>query len=120
MSQLICNNVSLGYDGNVIVSNLNFQVDKGDYLCIVGENGTGKSTLIRTLLKLKAPLSGEIVLDDGLKEKEIGYLPQQTMVQRDFPASVEEIVISGAEGAFSKGSLCHYQASRAGRACFGS
>lgn len=96
MSQLICNNVSLGYDGNVIVSNLSFQVDEGDYLCIVGENGTGKSTLIRTLLKLKAPLSGEITLDDGLKEKEIGYLPQQTMVQRDFPASVEEIVLSGA------------------------
>ncbi len=96
MSQLICNNVSLGYDGNVIVSNLNFQTEQGDYLCIIGENGTGKSTLIRTLLKLKTPLSGEITLGDGLREKEIGYLPQQTMVQRDFPATVEEIVLSGA------------------------
>lgn len=95
MSQINCKNVCLGYDGNVIVSNLNFRVDCGSYLCIIGENGTGKSTLIKTLLKLKAPLSGEITLGDGLKEKEIGYLPQQTMVQRDFPASVEEIVISG-------------------------
>ncbi len=95
MSQLNCNNVSLGYDGNVIVSNLNFQVNRGDYLCIIGENGTGKSTLIKTLLKLKAPLSGEITLGDELKDKEIGYLPQQTMVQRDFPASVEEIVMTG-------------------------
>ena len=95
MSQLICNNVSLGYDGNVIVSNLNFQVEQGNYLCIIGENGTGKSTLIRTLLKLRAPLSGEMTLGDGLCENQIGYLPQQTVVQRDFPASVEEIVISG-------------------------
>lgn len=95
MAQLNCNNVSLGYDTNVIVSNLNFKVECGDYLCIIGENGTGKSTLIRTLLKLRAPMSGEITLGDGLKEREIGYLPQQTMVQRDFPASVEEIVISG-------------------------
>lgn len=95
MSLLNCNNVSLGYDGNVIVSNLNFQVNRGDYLCIIGENGTGKSTLIKTLLKLKAPMTGKITLDDGLRENEIGYLPQQTIVQRDFPASVEEIVMSG-------------------------
>ena len=95
MSQLNCNNVSLGYDGNVIVSNLSFHVECGNYLCVIGENGTGKSTLIRTLLKLKAPMSGDITLGDGLREREIGYLPQQTMVQRDFPASVEEIVLSG-------------------------
>ena len=96
MAQLICKDVCLGYDGNVIVKNLSFTVNKGDYLCIIGENGTGKSTLIRTLLGLKSPMSGQIILGDSLKENEIGYLPQQTVVQRDFPASAEEIVISGA------------------------
>ncbi len=95
MSQLICKDVSLGYDGNAIVENLNFSVESGDYLCVVGENGAGKSTLIKTLLKLKSPLSGEIILGDGLCDNEIGYLPQQTLVQRDFPASVSEVVLSG-------------------------
>ncbi|MBR5515083.1 MAG: metal ABC transporter ATP-binding protein [Clostridia bacterium] len=96
MPQMICKDVSLGYDGNAIVNNLNFTVNTGDYLCVVGENGTGKSTLIKTLLGLKAPLKGSIELGDGLKANEIGYLPQQTMVQKDFPASVKEIVLSGA------------------------
>jgi len=95
MSQLICRDVSLGYDGKTIVSNLNFSVNKGDYLCIVGENGSGKSTLIKTLLRLKSPLSGTITTGEGLRHNEIGYLPQQTDVQRDFPASVREVVLSG-------------------------
>ena len=95
MAQLTCKDVCLGYDGNVIVSNLSFTVNKGDYLCVVGENGTGKSTLIRTLLKLKSPVSGQVTFGDSLKENEIGYLPQQTPVQKDFPASVGEIVLSG-------------------------
>lgn len=95
MAQLSCRDVTLGYDGNVIVSGLNFSVNKGDYLCVIGENGAGKSTLIRTILKLKTPMSGRVELGDGLADREIGYLPQQTVVQRDFPASVKEIVISG-------------------------
>ena len=95
MALLTCNNVSLGYDGTVVVEGLNFEVHSGDYLCIVGENGSGKSTLMRTLLHLKEPLSGEITTGDGLKQTEIGYLPQQTVVQKDFPASVYEIVLSG-------------------------
>ncbi len=95
MAQLICRGLSLGYDGQEIVSGLNFQVSSGDYLCIVGENGSGKSTLMRTLLGLQAPLSGTVETGDGLRQKEIGYLPQQTVVQRDFPASVWEIVLSG-------------------------
>lgn len=95
MSQISCKNISLAYDGNIIVSNLNFEVNKGDYLCIVGENGSGKSTLIKTLLGLKSPNSGNVSLGDGLIQKEIGYLPQQTNAQRDFPASVFEIVLSG-------------------------
>jgi zinc transport system ATP-binding protein len=93
--QLSCENVSLGYEGTVVTQDLTFSVSSGDYLCIVGENGSGKSTLIKALLHLKAPLSGTITLGDGLRQREIGYLPQQTVVQRDFPASVWEIVLSG-------------------------
>lgn len=95
MSLLKCENVVLGYDNNVIVENLNFEVNSGDYLCIVGENGSGKSTLMKTILKLRKPISGKIIMGDGLVQDEIGYLPQQTIVQKDFPASVKEIVLSG-------------------------
>lgn len=98
MAQLICKDVSLGYEGTAVTKNINFTVNSGDYLCIVGENGSGKSTLIKALLKLKAPLSGTITTGDGLDSSEIGYLPQQTIVQRDFPASVTEIVRSGFAG----------------------
>lgn len=98
MTQLSCKNVSLGYEGTAITSDINFTVSSGDYLCIVGENGTGKSTLIKALLGLKSPLSGEVLYGDGLKSSLIGYLPQQTIVQRDFPASVMEIVLSGFAG----------------------
>lgn len=93
--QLSCENVSLGYEGTVVTKNLTFSVSSGDYLCIVGENGSGKSTLIKALLQLKSPISGKIALGGGLRQKEIGYLPQQTIVQKDFPASVQEIVLSG-------------------------
>ena len=95
MAYLTCKNLTLGYEGHAIVSDLNFKVGKGDYLCIVGENGTGKSTLIKTLLHLQDAISGEVLVGDGLKAYEVGYLPQQTVVQKDFPATVEEIVLSG-------------------------
>ncbi len=95
MSLLACENVSLGYEGKTVVEGLTFKVDSGDYLCILGENGSGKSTLMKALLGLRAPMSGSITTGDGLKHNEIGYLPQQTIVQRDFPASVKEIVMSG-------------------------
>lgn len=98
MALLTARNLSLGYDGQTILEGLNFSVDAGDYLCIVGENGSGKSTLMKTLLHLQEPVSGEILTGDGLKRNEIGYLPQQTVVQRDFPASVWEIVLSGCQG----------------------
>ena len=97
MAQISCQNVSLGYEGHEIVGNLTFSVNAGDYLCIVGENGSGKSTLMKTLLGLRAPMGGEIRMGDGLRQNEIGYLPQQTAVQRDFPASVREIVLSGCQ-----------------------
>ena len=98
MSQLICRDLCLGYDGREIVHGLNFEIDAGDYLCIVGENGSGKSTLMRTLLGLQQPMSGKVLTGEGLLQKEIGYLPQQTAVQKDFPATVREIVISGFQG----------------------
>lgn len=98
MAQLICQDLTLGYDGHVILSGLNFEVDAGDYLCIVGENGSGKSTLMKTILGLQSPMHGKVTTGDGLRRSEIGYLPQQTVVQRDFPASVWEIVLSGCQG----------------------
>lgn len=98
MAQLSCQNLTLGYEGKEILSGLSFEVNSGDYLCIVGENGSGKSTLMRTVLGLKKPMSGKVAYGDGLASNEIGYLPQQTVVQRDFPASVKEIVVSGNQG----------------------
>ena len=95
MALLECKDVCLGYEGQVILENINFRLDGGEYLFIVGENGTGKSTLIKGLLKLKRPMSGNIIIGDGVKSGEIGYLPQQTLIQKDFPASVYEVVISG-------------------------
>ena len=95
MALINVSGVSLGYEGKAIVTNLDFSVNKGDYLCIVGENGSGKSTLMKTLLGQKSVIAGKIEFGDGLKQSEIGYLPQQTEVQKDFPASVKEIVYSG-------------------------
>ncbi|WP_044932535.1 metal ABC transporter ATP-binding protein [Butyrivibrio sp. AC2005] len=99
MALLTVKNLKLGYESDVILDGLSFTVDKGDYLCIVGENGSGKSTLMKTLLGLMKPLGGEILTSDGLSRNEIGYLPQQTLVQRDFPASVWEIVLSGCQNS---------------------
>ena len=95
MSYIECENLALGYEGKAVVSGLNFKVNKGDYLCVLGENGAGKSTLIKTLLNLIDKVSGRIEYGDGLKDYEIGYLPQQTVVQKDFPATVWEVVLSG-------------------------
>lgn len=95
MSQIICRDLSLGYEGKSIIDSVSFCVNSGDYLFIIGENGSGKSTLIKALLGLHPQLSGKTELGDGLKRNEIGYLPQQTDMQKDFPASVWEIVISG-------------------------
>lgn len=97
MPQIICENVSLGYENKPILKGLNFTVNAGDYLCIVGENGSGKSTLMKTILALTPPLAGHIRME-GMNSTQIGYLPQQTQVQRDFPASVQEIVLSGFQG----------------------
>lgn len=97
MALLSIQNLTVGYETGAVAENLSFTVNAGDYLCIVGENGSGKTTLMKTLLGLRDPLGGEIVPGDGLQRGEIGYLPQQTIVQRDFPASVREIVLSGCQ-----------------------
>lgn len=95
MNLITCKNLSFAYDGMIAVKNLNFTVQQKDYLCIVGENGAGKSTLIKGLLRLKKPSGGTLHMENGLLAKEIGYLPQQTTAQKDFPATVYEVVLSG-------------------------
>ena len=95
MALIRCENVSIGYEGQTVVRDLTFEINSGDYLCIVGENGSGKSTLVKSLLGLKSVEKGKIHYGDGLKLNEIGYLPQQTDSQKDFPASVYEVVLSG-------------------------
>lgn len=97
MTRLTCRNLVLGYDHNKVVENLNFTLEEEDYLTIIGENGTGKSTLMKGILGLHPPLDGEIIWGEGLSQRDIGYLPQQTAAQKDFPASVEEIVRSGCQ-----------------------
>ncbi|MCR5655145.1 MAG: ABC transporter ATP-binding protein [Lachnospiraceae bacterium] len=97
MAFLTCEHLSIGYEDREVLKDVSFVVNPGDYVSILGENGAGKSTLMKTVLHLIKPLSGEIELGDGLRADEIGYLPQQTFVQKDFPASVWEIVLSGCQ-----------------------
>lgn len=95
MALISCRDVSMTYENTVALRNLNFEVMPGDYLCVLGENGSGKSTLMKGLLGLKPPARGTITFGDGLRRNEIGYLPQQTQIQREFTASVSEVVLSG-------------------------
>ena len=88
MAFIECKNAAFGYEGKAAVDQLNFKVEEGNYLCIVGENGSGKSTLMKGILGLISPMEGELILSDGLKKNEIGYLQQQSEVQKNFPASV--------------------------------
>lgn len=97
MAQITCRDLSIGYDGRAIRNHINFSLHKGNYLCVIGENGSGKTTLMKTLLHLLPPVSGSVLFGDGLGSNEIGYLPQQTVIQKDFPASVREIVLSGCQ-----------------------
>ena len=102
MAQISCKDLEFSYDGETVLSGINFSLEAGSYLCIVGENGSGKSTLMKGILGLKSPSKGKIELGDGLKPTEIGYLPQQTDIQRDFPASVYEVVLSGRLNSIGK------------------
>ena len=102
MAQITCEKLTVGYEGVPVVSALDFAVGQGDYLCIVGENGSGKTTLMRTVLGLQKPLRGKILFGDGLHANEIGYLPQQTSMQKDFPATVREVVLSGCQARLGR------------------
>ena len=102
MALITCKDLSFAYGGDTVLRGVNFAVNAGDYLCVVGENGSGKSTLMKGLLGLKEPETGTIEYGDGLKRSEIGYLPQQTALQRDFPASVFEVVLSGRLNSLSR------------------
>ena len=95
MSQLICKDVSIAYEKENVVSNISFEIEKGDYVSIIGENGTGKSSLLKGILGLVPLKEGQIIFDEGCSRKNIGYLSQQNPMQKDFPASVYEVVISG-------------------------
>lgn len=94
MKLLNCKNLTMGYDGHIAIKDISFELDQGDYLCIVGANGSGKSTLMKGILGLLKPISGRISFN-GIRQNEIGYLPQQKVIQKDFPANVFEVVLSG-------------------------
>ena len=95
MALIEIKNASMGYEGKIVLSDINLKIYEGDNVCIVGENGSGKTTLMKCLLGLLSVQSSSISYGDGLKQCEIGYLPQQTVLQKDFPASVSEVVLSG-------------------------
>lgn len=102
MALIKASNLSVGYRGVAVCDNISFEVEKGDYLCIVGENGSGKSTLVKTILGLIPPIKGKIIKGNELNQNEVGYLPQQSESSAIFPASVDEIILSGFQGRLSK------------------
>lgn len=119
MAQLTCQNLCVGYDGKPVLQDLNFEVPAGSYLCIVGENGSGKSTLMKTLLGLQQPISGKILTGDGLSRNEIGYLPQQTPVQKDFSGIRERNSSLRMSGALRSASVLQQKRAAFGGGCNG-
>lgn len=114
MALITMRDVTIAFEGVAAIEHVNLSIERGDYLVIVGENGSGKSTLMRGLLGLKTPSTGTITFND-LKPTEIGYLPQQTQIQRDFPASVREVVLSGRLNSM-RGRLLYNAADKAAAA----
>ncbi|MCR5401660.1 MAG: ABC transporter ATP-binding protein [Treponema sp.] len=98
MALLECKNLCIGYPEKKVAENLNFSIEKGDFFFIIGENGSGKSTLMKTLLGFIKALSGKIEYSSDWNKKELGYLPQTSEIQKSFPATVWEILISGFQG----------------------
>ncbi len=95
MAQLRCENISVGYEDGIVVSDVSFELNRGDYVCIVGENGAGKSSLLKGILGLARIQGGKIEYGDGMSRADVGYLPQQKDYQKNFPATVKEVVMSG-------------------------
>lgn len=98
MALITCEKACFAYEGRNVIQDLDLSIERGEYLCVIGENGSGKSTLIKGLLGLISPVHGRVSYGDGLTHSGIGYLPQRTDVQNDFPASVWEVVSSGCRG----------------------
>ena len=92
---IICEGLAVGYSGKPLCNGFDLEINNGDYICIVGENGAGKSTLIKTLVGLIPAINGKVLLRGDIDKSDIGYLPQQREMQKDFPASVWEVVLSG-------------------------
>lgn len=105
--QLSCENITIAYEKNIVVKNISFQIEQGDYMCILGENGAGKSTLLKGILGLVPLVDGTVLLEGDMKKIDIGYLPQQTQIQKDFPASVYEVVLSGCLNQKGKSFFYH-------------
>lgn len=95
MAQLRCENISVGYEDGIVVSDVSFELNRGDYVCIVGENGAGKSSLLKGILGLARIQGGKLEYGDGMSRADVGYLPQQKDYQKNFPATVKEVVMSG-------------------------
>lgn len=95
MTLIECKRLSVGYDKKVVCKDINFKVEEGDYLCILGENGSGKSTLLKTILGLNKAVFGKVIFEKSLSKNKLGYLPQQNDFQKDFPATVREVIMSG-------------------------
>ena len=98
MKLIECKKLNIGYGNKVVCKDINLTIEKGQYVCVVGENGCGKSTLLKTILGLNKAVSGKVIFDDNFKSSSIGYMPQQSEIQRDFPATVYEIIMSGFLG----------------------
>lgn len=98
MALLKCESLCIGYGTRIIQENLSFNIEEGDYFFIIGENGSGKSTLLKTMLGFERPLSGTVEYGVSWNKKGIGYLPQTSEIQKSFPATVWEIVLSGCQG----------------------
>lgn len=86
-------NLSAGYDSNIVLENVNLDVFSGDFIGVIGPNGGGKTTLIKTILGLIKPISGEVKL--LINKNNAGYLPQVNQIDKRFPISVIDVVRSG-------------------------
>lgn len=108
MALISCRDLMLGYEGKNIIQNLNLEINSGDYLCILGENGAGKTTLMKNILGISKPIGGLIEFGEDMLQNQIGYIPQQSSAQKDFPATVYEVVLSGCLN--SHGSIAFFNA----------
>ncbi len=91
-------NLTVGYDKIPVLENVNLEVYENDFLGIIGPNGGGKTTLLKAILGLLRPVSGEIIFRSDIsgRKKPVGYLPQIRHIDRKFPITVFDVVRSGS------------------------